>query len=148
MSEETTSQSFATPVPPPVFTMRPERRLEEFGEHQQMVAEIAHAYDLPLVRFFSKRRDDCTATARHVAMALLSRYTPLTLKEIGNLFRRDHGTVIHGRERIRDLIRQDPGLRRYYQHLESKFFGVEHPPEERTPASREGRSRKPSNWDG
>lgn len=44
------------------------------------------------------------ARARYIAFMLLYKYTALNKSEIGELFQKDHTTVVHGIRKINDLI--------------------------------------------
>ena len=51
-----------------------------------------------------KTRKREIAYARQLAMYLIHRTTSLSLKSIGLLFKRDHTTVIHANNTIKDLL--------------------------------------------
>jgi chromosomal replication initiator protein len=51
-----------------------------------------------------RERKHQVAAARHVAMFLIRKYTRLTLKEIGDRFKKDHTSVIHGVQRVNDAF--------------------------------------------
>ena len=69
-------------------------------------------YSLDLRDLTSRRRDAHTTLARHVAMYLLREDAHMGLAEIGRaLGGRDHSTVLHGRNRVASLVREDDGLR-------------------------------------
>lgn len=55
-----------------------------------------------------RRRTESLAWARQVAMALAYQLSPLSSQEIGALFDRDHGTVLHAVKRLRDRARIYP----------------------------------------
>src|SRR3972149_6360316 len=42
--------------------------------------------------------------ARHIIFYFLKKHTSLTLKSMGEIFNRDHTTVIHGLENLNDII--------------------------------------------
>jgi chromosomal replication initiator protein len=74
-------------------------------------AVTAH-YSLDLRDLTSRRRDAHTTLARHVAMYLLREDAHMGLAEIGRAFGgRDHSTVLHARNRVSSLMREDDGLR-------------------------------------
>ena len=45
--------------------------------------------------------------ARQVAMYLCRELTDLSLPQIGNLFERDHSTVLHAVDKVKGLIQTD-----------------------------------------
>jgi chromosomal replication initiator protein len=55
--------------------------------------------------------------ARQLAMTLIREFTRLSLIEIGSLFDRDHGTVIHAIKATRRRIETDPTTAELYQRL-------------------------------
>jgi chromosomal replication initiator protein len=46
--------------------------------------------------------------ARQISMRMLNHFTEMSLKSIGQIFNRDHTTVIHARERLSDLCDTEP----------------------------------------
>lgn len=64
----------------------------------------------------SRLRRICTA--RHLAMYFLRKLTTLSLKEIGNVFGRDHATVLHAERKITDIISYDRMLREQVRRLD------------------------------
>lgn len=72
----------------------------------RVVNRVAAYFKISRERIFSPVRDSPTAFARHVAMRIL-RYGGIRYKDIGDLFSRDHSTVIHGCNLINARISQD-----------------------------------------
>ena len=69
---------------------------------------VAEYYKIRLAEMLSKRRSRSIARPRQVAMALARELTNHSLPEIGDAFGgRDHTTVIHACERIRNLRESD-----------------------------------------
>lgn len=64
-------------------------------------------------------REGPVVFARHCIFYFLRKYTPLSLSDIGVLFRRNHSTVLHGVNAIRDGLRYDRSLRPRIEALES-----------------------------
>jgi chromosomal replication initiator protein len=56
----------------------------------------------------SKKKNSSIAWPRQVAMYLATELTSLSLPEIGREFNRDHSTVVHAREKIKEEIEQNP----------------------------------------
>lgn len=56
----------------------------------------------------SKKKNNSIAWPRQVAMYLSTELTSLSLPEIGREFNRDHATVIHAREKLKEEIEQNP----------------------------------------
>jgi chromosomal replication initiator protein len=56
----------------------------------------------------SKKKNNSIAWPRQVAMYLATELTTLSLPEIGREFNRDHSTVVHAREKLKEEIEQNP----------------------------------------
>jgi len=57
---------------------------------------------------------------RHVAMSL-ARDEGALLREIGEVFKRNHQTVINGCRNVRNLCETEPRLAREYERLKERF---------------------------
>lgn len=69
----------------------------------------------------SKSRSRPLTTARHVAMYLLRELTGLSLIRIGDLFERDHTTVLHGVKKIEGLMPARGSTYKQVQELTRKI---------------------------
>jgi chromosomal replication initiator protein len=70
----------------------------------------------------SRRRDETTALARHVAMFLCREITGASLSQIGQaLGGRDHTTVQRAIARIEDALREDPELREHLAQIRRRL---------------------------
>ena len=65
-----------------------------------IVAAIASAFGLSPKQIMSKRRPDSIAVPRMAAMYVMRTTLGMTLENIGDFFKRDHGTVLHAIKRI------------------------------------------------
>ena len=79
--------------------------------------ETASYFGLTREDLVSKNRSRPLTTARHVAMYLLRECTGLSLIKIGELFERDHTTVLHGVKKIEILMRDRAPIFRQVQEL-------------------------------
>lgn len=69
-------------------------------------------------------RNRDVVTARHIAMYVLRELTDLSSSSIGSLFgRRDHSTVLHACNKIKEQMPREPAL---YQKVQSLFNAVRH----------------------
>jgi chromosomal replication initiator protein len=85
------------------------------GGHGHLPASLIHAtasfYQLSPAVLAGPSRERTIVHARHVAMFLLRKHTPLSLKQVGRLIgNRDHTTVQHGVSKIHRLSTDDPSL--------------------------------------
>lgn len=72
---------------------------------------VSHYFGVPLQALSGKSRAKPIAEARHVAMYLLREDGELALKQVGLLLgHRDHSTVIHGVQKIAQMLISDPRL--------------------------------------
>jgi chromosomal replication initiator protein len=79
--------------------------------------ETAAYFGLTREDLVSKSRSRPLTTARHVAMYLMRECTGLSLIKIGELFERDHTTVLHGVKKIEMLMRDRAPIFRQVQDL-------------------------------
>lgn len=91
---------------------------------------IGQKYGVPRALMVSKRRPDWIIRARHLAMALAYELAGASLNEVGaNFGGRDHGTVFHAAQNVRDWCDVDPkykqevdGWRTFFKkHFESEL---------------------------
>ncbi|MHC4953215.1 MAG: chromosomal replication initiator protein DnaA [Planctomycetota bacterium] len=79
---------------------------------------VADRFGLSVRDITGKRRHRHVARARHVSMYLARRLTSHSLEEIGGYMGgRDHTTVMHGFQRIRNDIQEDPELAQVLDNL-------------------------------
>ena len=87
-------------------------------------AELIHAASLatgvPTKSLTGRSRIEPIAHARQLAMVLLRESTDLTLIEIGRIFNRDHGTVIHAIKAVASRRETDAKFAALYAQLISQ----------------------------
>lgn len=93
-------------------SFQPKEELEGSEVVTRAILEaVAIYYHLPVQELSSRTRRKPVADARHVAMYLLRIDISLHLKKIGFLLGgRDHSTVIHGIQKIRRSLSNNPKL--------------------------------------
>lgn len=69
---------------------------------------VGKHYNIRMEDFNSKRKTQSIAWPRQIAMFLTTELTDLSLPEIGREFNRDHSTVVHARDLIKNKIETDP----------------------------------------
>jgi chromosomal replication initiator protein len=93
-------------------------------EPQQIVAAVAKALGQPVEKLSDRDRSAPVALARQVAMYILREEARLSLPQIGEVLGgRDHTTVMHGCEKIAELIESDERLRRQISELREQIYG-------------------------
>ena len=89
---------------------------------EQIQAAVAKHFHIRVQDLKSKERTHNIAEARHIAMYLIRKYTPLTFQEVAKYFGgRDHSTVIHAVKRIADSVETDPELNRIVTAIQSSI---------------------------
>lgn len=78
---------------------------------RQIAQTVADYYHISLDAMCSKQRDKYIVTPRQIAMYLIRKETTTPLIEIGQLFGRDHSTVLHSCEKIDQSINVNQTLR-------------------------------------
>jgi chromosomal replication initiator protein len=83
--------------------------------------EVAVSFDISPSSLFEPGRPATVALARQVAMYLLRMKTTAVLMSIGDLFRRDHGTVIWALKTVESRRQSDPKFHSALLTLEAHF---------------------------
>jgi chromosomal replication initiation ATPase DnaA len=78
---------------------------------------VAQHYRMPVEVLWSRDRHEPYITARLQAIALCRQATELTLVEIGQSFRRDHGCVIHAVRAVESRCETEPRYRAQFGAL-------------------------------
>jgi chromosomal replication initiator protein len=84
---------------------------------QLILEETARYFGLTVDDLVSKSRSRPLTTARHVAMYLVRETTGMSLPKLGELFERDHTTVMHGIAKIDTNMRNREPVYRQVQDL-------------------------------
>jgi chromosomal replication initiator protein len=87
----------------------------------EIVSLVEHHLGVPRTELVSKSRKGATTWARQVAMYLARTGTLLSLEEIGKTFDRDHATVIHAFERVKETISSQPTRKYEVEYLKRKL---------------------------
>ena len=74
----------------------------------QIKKTVCKHFKISLEDLNSKKKNSSIAWPRQVAMYLATELTSLSLPEIGREFSRDHSTVVHAREKIKEEVEQNP----------------------------------------
>ncbi|MBR4591985.1 MAG: chromosomal replication initiator protein DnaA [Elusimicrobiaceae bacterium] len=69
---------------------------------------VGKHFNIKMEDFNSKRKTQSVAWPRQIAMFLTTDLTDLSLPEIGREFNRDHSTVVHARDTVKEKIATDP----------------------------------------
>lgn len=69
---------------------------------------VGKRFSIKMEDFNSKRKTQSIAWPRQIAMYLTTELTDLSLPEIGREFNRDHSTVVHARDVVKEKVEADP----------------------------------------
>lgn len=69
---------------------------------------VAKHYKMDIADFLSQKRTHSISWPRQIAMYLAHDMTQMSLPEIGRAFNRDHSTVVSGRDKVREKVKNDP----------------------------------------
>lgn len=69
---------------------------------------VAKSFKVNTEELNSKRKNHSVAWPRQIAMYLATQMTDMSLPEIGREFDRDHSTVVHARDRVKEEIETNP----------------------------------------
>ncbi len=100
------------------FSHEPPREVITMSE---IVSLVEHHLGVSRTDLVSKSRKGTTNWARQVAMYLARMGTLLSLQEIGKAFDRDHATVIHAFEKVKETMLSQPTRRYEVEYLKRKL---------------------------
>lgn len=89
----------------------------------KIITVVCEHLKLTVEQIRGKSRSKEFVYARHLIFYFLRKHTTLTLKSAGELFNRDHTTVIHALENLQDIMDTEPPVKDEVELLESKLFG-------------------------
>ncbi|WP_432632966.1 chromosomal replication initiator protein DnaA [Brachyspira sp.] len=100
------------------FTSKPKLKNATIKEIKKRVSDY---YGMEISLLDSKDRTKFISKARHVAMYLACEYSKKSVTEIGLDFNRDHASVIHGRDKIREELKSNSHLSLELNNIISSF---------------------------
>lgn len=100
------------------FTSKPKLQNATIREIKKRVSDY---YGIEISLLDSKDRTKFISKARHVAMYLACEYSKKSVTEIGLDFNRDHASVIHGRDKIREELKSNSHLSLEIDQILSSF---------------------------
>ena len=100
------------------FTSKPKLQNATIREIKKRVSDY---YGIEISMLDSKDRTKFVSKARHVAIYLACEYSKKSVTEIGLDFNRDHASVIHGRDKIREELKSNSHLSLEIDQIISSF---------------------------
>jgi chromosomal replication initiator protein len=93
----------------------------------EVVRKVADVFGVTVDRILGRNRSQEVALPRQVAMYLLREESNFSLPQIGEaLGGRDHTTVMHGYQKVADLLERDDRLRRQVIGIREQLYGEPH----------------------
>lgn len=86
---------------------------------------VGKHFNVRMEDFNSKRKTQSIAWPRQIAMFLTTELTDLSLPEIGREFNRDHSTVVHARDLVKERINTDPFFTAEINQIIADIKGVD-----------------------
>lgn len=74
----------------------------------------------------SPRKDRLVCNARMMAMYLACELTDRSLPEVGRMFHRDHTTILHGRNKMRQQVKENTFFENAASELTAIIEGAKH----------------------
>jgi chromosomal replication initiator protein len=98
--------------------LKPQRPIVAYDD---IAAAVCNRFSLRPVDLRSKRRSKNVAVPRQLAMYLCRRLMNASFPHIGELFGRDHSTVIHANSVTERRIKEDPAFQAIAEQLEQEI---------------------------
>ncbi len=90
---------------------------------ESIIAKVTEKFGISVEELKSKNKQRRIADARQVCMYLIREMTDLSLPRIGEIFNRDHTTVLHGWRTISDGMAQDGEMRSLLSDMQRELSG-------------------------
>ncbi len=89
---------------------------------EEIVQEVASYYNLTPETLHGRKRSKKVALSRQIAMYLAREETQASLPQLGEIFGRDHTTVLYGYEKIKEQIEKNDALRRDALSIRERLY--------------------------
>ena len=86
---------------------------------------VGKHFNIRMEDFNAKRKTQSIAWPRQIAMFLTTELTDLSLPEIGREFNRDHSTVVHARDLVKEKVTTDPFFTAEINQIIADIKGVD-----------------------
>lgn len=92
------------------------------SEPKQVLEAVCEYFNLSYKELVGAKRQKELVLPRHITMFILSEYLNLTVEKIGQILgKRDHTTVMHGRDKIKKLANQDREVQRMLIEIKQRL---------------------------
>lgn len=89
----------------------------------KIIETVCKFYGIKKDEILAKKRTKNVAEARQIAMYLIAEFISMPLEAIGNIFGRDHATVIYAKNKISEEIQENKNLLRDINDLKQMIEG-------------------------
>lgn len=90
--------------------------------HNQVISVVCSYFNLASKDLTGPKRQKELVLPRHITMYILSEELNMTVEKIGQILGgRDHTTVMHGRDKIKNLINNDREVQRIYGEIKNQL---------------------------
>lgn len=90
---------------------------------EKIIQVVCDHFGLNADHLKSSCRDKELVHARHVIFYFLRKHTSISLKNAGRIFNRDHTTVLHGLDKLSDIMDTEPAVKAEVEMLGSMIKG-------------------------
>jgi chromosomal replication initiator protein len=105
----------------PKTTNRDRSRLFRVFDPEVIIKTSLEYFNLTIEQLQDTSRKRTLVLPRQIIMYFLTEYTDLTYLEIGNIFKKDHTTVIYSKDTVKDLISTDDSVKEKVEELKKKI---------------------------
>lgn len=88
---------------------------------QEVVQIVSDNFGVQYDDILSPHRERAKTEARHTAQTLAYKYCGLSLSNIGKFFGRDHSTIIHARNNVKNYMEVYPSYRQKFDIIEAQI---------------------------
>lgn len=90
-------------------------------ESEKVIDVVCRYFEMQLDELKRPTKKRLIVYKRQMIMYFLSHYTTVTYKEIGLMFGKDHTTVIHAKNLIRDLMDTGDNTRKHVEEIRQRL---------------------------
>jgi chromosomal replication initiator protein len=90
---------------------------------ESIISKVSERFGVSVEELKSKNKQKRIAEARQVCMYLIREMTDLSLPKIGEIFFRDHTTILHGWRTISNAMAEDAGMRTLLAEMQRELLG-------------------------
>lgn len=96
---------------------------EETIDATKIIDIVCKFYNVKKEELLARKRTKTIAEARQIAMFLITEFMPLPLEAVGNIFGKDHATVIYAKNKISDDMKKSKRLEIQINDLKQMIEG-------------------------